>query len=86
MQYKPIAELPTVKPRSHCPDVSSGASRQFAAVGPGRTGTNQEGVGVRSYIPGGATDQARFGAKIDHGLSRLCYGLRRCFTVAYDYQ
>ena len=34
-------------------------------------------IRVRSYIPGSATDQARFGAKSDHGLSRLCYNLRR---------
>ena len=33
---------------------------------------------VLSYIPGNDTDQTRFGAKSDHGLSRLCYGLRRC--------
>jgi len=26
---------------------------------------------------GNATDQTQFGAKSDHGLSRLCYGLRR---------
>ena len=28
-----------------------GASRQFAAGGPGHTGTNREGIRVRSYIP-----------------------------------
>jgi len=38
---------------------------------------NREGVRVRSYIPGNATNQTRFGAKSDHALSRLCYGLRR---------
>jgi len=53
-----------LKPRSHCPGVCPGASRQFAAGGPGRTGTNREGIRVRSYIPGSATDQTRFGAKI----------------------
>jgi len=31
-----------LKPRSHCPSVSSGASRQLVAGGPGRTGTNRE--------------------------------------------
>jgi len=57
--------------------VRPGAPRQYAPGGPGRTGTNREGTRVRSYIPGSATDQTRFGAKSDHGLSRLCYGLRR---------
>ena len=52
-----------VKPRSHCPGVRPGAPRQFAAGGPGRTGTNREGIRVRSYISGSATDQTRFGAK-----------------------
>jgi len=42
-----------------------------------RTGTNREGIRVHSYIPGSAKDQTRFGAKGDHGLYRLCYGLRR---------
>jgi len=37
--------------------------------GPGRTGTNREGIRVRSYIPGSATEQIRFGAKTDHGMS-----------------
>jgi len=32
---------------------------------------------VSSYVSGNATDQNRFGANIDHCLSRLCYGLRR---------
>jgi len=44
---------------------------------PGRTGTNCEEIRVRAYIPGSAMDQTRFGAKSDHGLYRLCYGLRR---------
>jgi len=35
-----------------------------------RTGTNRDGIRVRSYIPGSASDQTRFGAKVDHGLSR----------------
>ena len=35
-----------------------------------RTGTNRDVIRVRSYIPGSATDQARFGAQIDHGMSR----------------
>jgi len=39
---------------------------------------NREGIRVRSYIPGSPTEQTRFGAKSDYGLSRLCYGLRRC--------
>jgi len=59
-----------VKPRSHCPGVRPGASRQFTAGGPGRTGTNRDGIRVRSYIPGSATDQARLGAQIYHGMSR----------------
>ena len=59
-----------LKPRSHCPGVRPGASRQFAAGGPGRTGTNRDGILVRSYIPGSATDQARLGAQINHGMSR----------------
>ena len=58
------------KPRSHCPGVRPGASGQFTAGGTGRTGTNRDGIRVRSYIPGSATDQARFGAQIDHGMSR----------------
>jgi len=49
---------------SHCPVVRPGASRQFVAGGPGRTGTNREGIRVRSYIPGSATEQIRFGAKM----------------------
>jgi len=60
----------TLKPRSHCPGVRPGASRQFTAGGPERTGTNRDGIRVCSYIPGSATDQARFGAHIDHGMSR----------------
>jgi len=32
--------------------------------------TNGEEIRVRSYIPGSATDQTPFGAKIDHGLSQ----------------
>jgi len=67
-----------LKPRSHCPGVRPGASRQFTAGGPGRTGTNRDGNRVHSYIPGSATDQARFEAQIGHGMSRYCYGLRRC--------
>ena len=58
-----------IKPRSHCPGVRPGASRQFTAGGPGRTGTNRDGIRVRSYIPGSATDQARLGAQIYHGMS-----------------
>jgi len=42
-----------------------------------RTGTNREGIRVHSYIPGSGKDQTRFRAKNDHGLDRLCYGLRR---------
>jgi len=67
-----------IKPLSHCPGIRPGASRHFAAGGPERNGTNRDGIRVRSYIPGSATDQARFGAQIDQGMSRLCYGLRRC--------
>jgi len=59
-----------VKPRSHCPGVRPGASRQFSAGVPGRTGINRDGIRVRSYIPGSARDQARFRAQIDHGMSR----------------
>jgi len=71
--------VPFLKPRSHCPGVSPGASRQFVAGGPGQTKTNREGIRVRSYIPGSATDQTRFEKKSDHGLFR-------CYAVAYDYQ
>jgi len=70
----------SIKPLSHCPGVRPGASRQFVAGGPGRSGTNREGIRVRSYIPGSATEQIRFGAKSDHGLSWLCYGLRQFIT------
>ena len=70
----------SIKPLSHCPGVRPGASRQFVAGGPGRTGTNREEIRVRSYIPGSATEQIRFGAKRDHGLSWLCYGLRKFIT------
>jgi len=45
--------------------------------GPGRSGTNRKGIRVCSYFSGIATDQTRFGAKSDHGLSRLCYSLQR---------
>jgi len=62
--------LHRIKPRSHSPGVRPGASRQFTAGGPGRTGTNRDGIRVRLYIPGSATDQARFGAHIYHGMSR----------------
>jgi len=67
-----------LKPRSHCPGVRPSASRQFAACGLGQTGRNREGIWVRSYTPGRATDQTRFRAKIEHSLSRLCYSFRRC--------
>jgi len=50
-----------------------------------RTGTNREGIRVRSYIPGSATGQTQFGAKSDHGLSQLCYGLRRCIPGVTAY-
>ena len=59
-----------VKPRSNCPGVRPGASRQFTAGGPGRTGTNRDGIRMRSYISGSATDQARLGTQIDHGMSQ----------------
>jgi len=55
--------LLTIKPCSHCHGVRPVASRQFVAGGPGRTGTNREGILVHSYIPGSATDQSRFGTK-----------------------
>ena len=73
-----VVAAETVKPRSHCPGVHLrlGASGQFVAGGPGRTGSNREGIRVRSFIPGSATNQTRFRAKSDHGLSRLFYGLR----------
>ena len=66
--YKASSTLSRCTPRS---------SRQFVAGGPGRTGTNRERIRVRSYIPGSATEQIRFGAKSDHGLSWLCYVLRQ---------
>ena len=37
-----------LKSRSLCPGVRPGASRQFTAGGPGRTGTNRDGIRVRS--------------------------------------
>jgi len=59
--------------------------RCVSAVCSRRTGTNREGIRVRSCIPVSAADQTRFGAKSDHGLSRLCYGLRRFIpSVAQD--
>jgi len=70
----------SIKPLSHCPGVRPGASRQFVAGGPGRTGTNHEEIRVRSYISGSATEQIRFGTKSDFGLSWLCYGLRQFIT------
>ena len=68
----------SVKPRLLFPGVRPGASRQFVDGGPEWTGTNSKGIRVCLYIPGNATDQTRYGAKRDRGLSRLCYGLRRC--------
>jgi len=50
---------------------------QNVAGRPGQTGITREGIQMRSYIPGSAMDQTRFGAKSDHSLSRFCYGLRR---------
>jgi len=73
--YRPFVKC--VKPRSHSPGVRPGASRQFVAGGPGLSGANREDIRVRSYIHGSTTDQTKFGAKSDHDLSRLCYGLRR---------
>ena len=67
-----------LKSRSHCLGVRPGTSQQIIAGGSGWTGTNREETRMRSYIPGSATDQNRFGAKRDNGLSRLFYGLRRC--------
>jgi len=64
------------KPRSHWPGVRPSASQQFVAGGPERTGTNREGIRVRLNYSRSATDHTRFGAKSDHVLSRLCYGLR----------
>jgi len=58
----------SIKPGSYCHGVRPSASGQFVASGPGRTGTNLEGIRMRSYIPGSATEQTRFGAKSDHGL------------------
>jgi len=37
-------------PSSHYPGVRPGASRQFVAGGPARTGIIREGILVRSYI------------------------------------
>jgi len=70
----------SIKPLLHCPGVRPGAFRQFVAGGPRRTGTNRDRIRVRSYIPGSATEQIRFGAKRYHGLSWLCYGLRQFIT------
>jgi len=73
--------ITTLKPRLHSPSVRPDASRQFVAGELGRPETNREGIWVRSYIPGSATDQTRFVTKCDHGLSRLYYGLRRYIPV-----
>ena len=66
------------KPRSHSPGVSPGASRQFIVGGPGRTGTNREGIRVRSYIPGSATDQIRIGTKVITVMLRFATVHSRC--------
>jgi len=68
---------PAFKPRSHCPGVRPAASRQFTAGGPGRTGTNRDGIRVRSYIPGSAADQARCRS----GGATVCPGVSRYTTV-----
>jgi len=68
-----------IQPRSHCPGLRPGASRQFAAGGPGRTGTNRDGIRVRSHIPGSATDQARLG----HKLITVCPGNATVFDGAF---
>jgi len=52
--------------------------RCVPAVCSWRTWTNRKGIRGRSYIPGSATDQIQCGAKNDHCLFRLRYGLRRC--------
>jgi len=56
--------------------------RCVPAVCSRRTGANrnESWIRVRSYIPGSATKQIRFGAKGDHGMSWLCYGLRQFIT------
>ena len=59
----PELKTGTVKPRTHCGGVRLDASRQFVAGRLGRTGKIGEGIRMRSYIPGNATDQTRFGAK-----------------------
>jgi len=68
-----------VKASSHFPGVRPGASRRFAASGPGLTGTNREGIRVRLYSPGSATDQSRFGAKIG-----IAPDAQRCVPVRPD--
>jgi len=68
-----------VKASSHFPGVRPGASRRFAASGPGRTGTNREGIRVRLYSPDSATDQSRFGAKIG-----IAPDAQRCVPVRPD--
>jgi len=51
IQVMDIMQNPFVlKPHLHCPGVGPVASRQFAAGGPGQTGTNRDEVRVRSYF------------------------------------
>ena len=79
--------------------VRPGATRQFVAGGLGRTGTNREGIRVRSYISGSATDRTRFGAKrsvpvmlrfttvhsrCSSGVATICPGESRYATALTD--
>jgi len=61
------------KSRSRCTGLRPDVFWQFVAGGLGQTWMNREGIRVRSYIPGIATNQTRFGAESDHGLFRLGY-------------
>ena len=58
--------------------------RCVPAVYSRRTGTNRDGIRVRSYIPGSATDQARFVAvhfRCRSGGATVCPGVSRYTTV-----
>jgi len=70
----------SLKPCSHCPGVLPGSSTQFVAgaADRGEPGRIVNELGCVHTFPH-CYGQTRFGGKCDHGRSRLCYGLRRCF-------
>jgi len=85
-----------LKPRSHCPGVRPGASRQFAAGGPGkpgRIGTEFESVHIFSAvlrtkprcIPGVDPEVLRC-VPVRPDTPRRVTEVGRQSTVAYEYQ